>query len=178
MWYFMLSSGIHATLTGVLLAFAIPFGSGREESPSYILQSILHAPVAYFILPVFALANTCILVDAAALSTLDSDISLGIMLGLFAGKPLGVLLFAYIATVIGVSALPVDLRWGNIIGAGLLAGIGFTMSIFITLLAFEQQVIIDASKLSVMVASLAAGIVGFFWLKKSLPDGPVVTGEV
>lgn len=176
MWYFMLSSGIHATLTGVLLAFAIPFGSGREESPSYILQSILHAPVAYFILPIFALANTCILVDSAALSTLGSDISLGIMLGLFVGKPLGIFLFAYVAALLGISALPVDLRWSSIIGAGLLAGIGFTMSIFITLLAFEPEALIDASKLSVMIASLAAGLLGFVWLRSTLKDQPVLPG--
>lgn len=174
MWYYMLSSGIHATLTGVLLAFAVPFGSGKEESPSYILQSILHAPVAYFILPVFALANTCILIDTAALVTLGTDVSMGIMLGLFVGKPLGVLLFAYVAARSGAAGLPRDLRWRHILGAGMLAGIGFTMSIFITLLAFEQPLLIDASKLSVMMASLAAGTIGFVLLKRTLSVKPVL----
>jgi NhaA family Na+:H+ antiporter len=168
MWYYMLSSGIHATFTGVLLAFAIPFGSGDEKSPSYILQDLLHAPVAYFILPLFALANTSIWIDAGALDALDSTVSLGIMAGLFFGKPVGILFFSYLTTVFKIASLPEDLRWVHIWGAGFLAGIGFTMSIFITLLAFDDQSLVDASKLSVMAASLLSGILGFVWLKMSL----------
>jgi Na+:H+ antiporter, NhaA family len=169
MWYFMLSSGIHATIAGILLAFAIPFGTGDPKSPSYILQNFLHAPVAYFILPVFALANTCILIDAGAIDGLGGVVSLGIMAGLFLGKPIGIFLFTYLATVLRVSSLPGDLNWSHIFGAGILAAIGFTMSIFITLLAFDGQTLIDVSKLSVMAASLCAGIVGFVWLKVTLP---------
>lgn len=169
MWYFMLSSGIHATITGVLLAFAIPFGTGDEKSPSYGLQEFLHSPVAYIILPVFALANTCILIDQDAIATLGGAVSLGIMAGLFIGKPSGILVFSYLTTVFRISALPSDLKWKHITGAGILAGIGFTMSIFITLLAFDDQTMIDASKLSVMAASLLAGITGFIWLKITLP---------
>lgn len=168
MWYFMLSSGIHATLAGVLLAFAIPFGTGDEKSPSYVLQERLHVPVAYIILPLFALANTCILIDGDAIATMGSPVSIGIMCGLFFGKPLGILLFSYVTTLLKISSLPGDLRWVHILGAGLLGGIGFTMSIFITLLAFEDQALIDASKLSVMAASLLAGAVGFVWLKTAL----------
>lgn len=169
MWYFMLSSGIHATITGVLLAFAIPFGNGDEKSPSYGLQEFLHAPVAYVILPVFALANTCILIDQDAIASLGGLVSLGIMAGLLVGKPIGILLFSYLAAVLRISSLPGDLKWAHVTGAGLLAGIGFTMSIFITLLAFDDPGLIDASKLSVMAASLVAGIIGFFWLMVSLP---------
>lgn len=169
MWYFMLSSGIHATITGVLLAFAIPFGNGDEKSPSYGLQEFLHAPVAYVILPVFALANTCILIDQDAISRLGGLVSVGIMAGLLVGKPTGILLFSYLAIFFRISSLPDDVKWSHIMGAGLLAGIGFTMSIFITLLAFDDPGVIDASKLSVMAASLVAGTIGFFWLMVTLP---------
>jgi NhaA family Na+:H+ antiporter len=169
MWYFMLSSGIHATLTGVLLAFAIPFGSGDEKSPSYILQDFLHIPVAYIILPVFALANTCILIDTDAVALLTQAVSLGIIGGLVFGKPLGILLFSFLATVLRISSLPGDLKWIHILATGALGGIGFTMSIFITLLAFEDASLINASKLSVMLASLTAGLIGFVALRFSLP---------
>ena len=169
MWYFMLSSGIHATLTGVLLAFAIPFGSGDEKSPSYILQDFLHIPVAYIILPVFALANTCILIDTDAVALLTQAVSLGIIGGLVFGKPLGILLFSFLATVLRISSLPGDLKWIYILATGALGGIGFTMSIFITLLAFEDASLINASKLSVMLASLTAGLIGFVALRFSLP---------
>ena len=168
MWYFMLSSGIHATITGVLLAFAIPFGRGDKQSPSYILQEFLHIPVAYVILPLFALANTCISVDGDALSGLGSFISLGIVAGLLFGKPAGILLFSYLTTVFRISSLPSDLKWTHVLGAGMLAGIGFTMSIFITLLAFDDPLMIGNSKLSVMAGSLLAGIAGFVWLNKNL----------
>ena len=166
MWYYMLASGIHATITGVLLAFAIPFGKGDEKSPSYILQDFLHVPVAYFILPLFALANTCIPVTGDALAGLGTTLSLGIMAGLVVGKPLGIWLFTYLTTAFRISALPDDLKWADIAGAGLLAGIGFTMSIFIALLAFGEPALVDAAKLAVMTASLSAGIVGFVWLKR------------
>lgn len=177
MWYFMLSSGIHATLTGVLLAFAIPFGSGDEKSPSYILQDILHGPVAYFILPVFALANTCILIDAGAVDSLGGAVSLGIIVGLMLGKPLGILLFTALASVSKIASLPEDLKWTHILGAGALAGIGFTMSIFITLLAFGDETLINASKLSVLIASVSAGVIGFLVLKVALAPTRQITRE-
>lgn len=167
MWYFMLSSGIHATITGVLLAFAIPFGSGRKNSPSYILQDFLHIPVAWIILPLFALANTSILIDDGAIAALGTPISLGIMAGLFLGKPLGIFLFTFLATRLKISRLPVDLSWNHIGGAGMLGGIGFTMSIFIALLAFRDESLIDGAKLSVMIASLVAGLAGYVWLNRT-----------
>lgn len=167
MWYFMLSSGVHATITGVLLAFAIPFGSGGEKSPSYILQHALHFPVAFVILPLFALANTAIVINADSFQTFGGMVSIGIMAGLILGKPVGILLFSYMASALKISSLPEDLRWSHILGAATIAGIGFTMSIFITLLAFDDQDLIDASKLSVMAASLIAGLLGFVWLKRS-----------
>jgi NhaA family Na+:H+ antiporter len=169
MWYFMLSSGVHATITGVLLAFAIPFGNGDEKSPSYILQGALHFPVAYIILPVFALANTAIFINRESMQLFDSMISIGILAGLLVGKPLGVVLFSYLTTVFKISALPEGMKWSHLMGAGMLAGIGFTMSIFITLLSFEDETMINIAKMSILLASLLAGIIAFFWLKAVLP---------
>ncbi|MFZ1369016.1 MAG: Na+/H+ antiporter NhaA [Ferruginibacter sp.] len=168
MWYFMLNSGVHATITGVLLAFAIPFGNGGERSPSYILQHFLHKPVAFVILPLFAIANTCIAIGDGWQNNLGHTNSLGIMLGLVIGKPLGIFLFSFIGVGLGLCTLPGDLKWKNIIGAGFLGGIGFTMSIFITLLAFKDADIVNESKIAILIASVVAGTIGFLWLKLTL----------
>jgi NhaA family Na+:H+ antiporter len=168
MWYFMLQSGIHATITGVLLAFAIPFGNGKSKTPSYIVLHFLEKPVAFFILPLFALANTCIVIGDHFSDGLMQSSSLGIMAGLVIGKPLGILLFSIIGVGLGICALPSDLKWKNIFGAGLLGGIGFTMSIFITLLAFDDHTTIDNSKITILLSSTIAGIIGFIWLKMTL----------
>lgn len=165
MWYFMLHSGVHATVTGVLVAFAIPFQKGEKTSISYKLQHFLHLPVAFFILPLFALANTCVVIDTNWASSLTTNSSLGIMLGLIVGKPLGILLFCFMAVTLKFSSLPYAIRWKHILGVGMLAGIGFTMSIFITILAFDQKAIIDHSKIAILIASLVSGIIGFVYLK-------------
>jgi Na+:H+ antiporter, NhaA family len=168
MWYFMLNSGVHATITGVLLAFAIPFGNGNEKSSSYILQHFLHKPVAFIILPLFALANTAIIISPNIAETLTQHYSLGIALGLIIGKPLGIFLVTYIAVAFGLCKLPADLNWKTIIGVGFLGGIGFTMSIFITLLAFDNQTIINNAKFIILLSSLVAGTVGYISLKLTL----------
>lgn len=168
MWYFMLNSGVHATITGILLAFAIPFGNGDEKSTSYILQHFLHKPVAFMILPIFALANTAIVFSGDISQTLSENYSLGISLGLIVGKPLGIFLFTFLAVTFGLCKLPTSLDWKSIFGVGLLGGIGFTMSIFITLLAFDNETIINNSKLVILIASLIAGILGFLTLKVTL----------
>lgn len=168
MWYFMLHSGVHPTITGVLLAFAIPFGSGSDKSPSYVLQHFLHKPVAFFILPLFAIANTCIAVGDTWQIGLGQTNSLGIIAGLVIGKPLGIWLFSIIGVGLGLCALPTDLKWENIIGAGFLAGIGFTMSIFITLLAFDNADTVNNSKIAILIASFIAGVIGFGFLKLTL----------
>ena len=168
MWFLMLKSGIHATIAGVMLAFAIPFSAKDEDtaSPSHRLEHFLHKPVAFVILPIFALANTGIPIGADWFQTLASSNSVGIMAGLLFGKPLGVALLCLIAVTSGICHLPPDLRWGHIIGAGIIGGIGFTMSIFITNLAFAGNAeIINASKMAILLASLAAGTVGFLWLR-------------
>ncbi|MGN6618880.1 MAG: Na+/H+ antiporter NhaA [Ilyomonas sp.] len=170
MWYFMLHSGVHATITGVLLAFAIPFGNGDERSASYIFQHFLHKPVAFIILPIFALANTAIVLNSNLVETLSQNYSLGIAIGLIAGKPIGIFFITLLAVSVGICKLPDDLKWKNIFGAGLLGGIGFTMSIFITLLAFDDQIHINNAKLVILLSSLVAGILGFLTLKLTLPN--------
>jgi NhaA family Na+:H+ antiporter len=167
MWYFMLQSGVHATLAGVLLAFAIPFGDGSEESPSYKLQHFLHKPVAFLILPLFALANTGITFDKRWLEGLSTSNSLGIFAGLILGKPLGISLFSFAAIKAGVSKLPGDVVWKHILGAGFLGGIGFTMSIFITLLAFSKPELVQSSKIAILLGSLVSGFIGFLILSKT-----------
>jgi NhaA family Na+:H+ antiporter len=166
MWYFMLKSGIHATIAGVLLAFAIPFARGDEESPSFKLQHFLHRPVAFIIMPLFALANTGIALTGNWIGSLATSNSLGIFLGLFVGKPLGIVLFSLLAVKIGLSELPRDVFWKHIIGAGFLGGIGFTMSIFITFLAFDNAEMVQSSKISILLSSLMAGFVGFVILNR------------
>jgi Na+:H+ antiporter, NhaA family len=164
MWYFMLQSGVHATISGVLLAFAIPFGKGDENSTSGRLQHLLHKPVAFIILPLFALANTCIIFIPGIFSHLTDKNSLGIILGLFLGKPAGVFLFSCIAIFSGIGTLQKGVGLSHLFGAGILSGIGFTMSIFISLLAFTDGETIAVSKISVLIASLIAGIAGLLFL--------------
>jgi NhaA family Na+:H+ antiporter len=168
MWVLMLKSGVHATVAGVMLAFAIPFWRHSEtvDSPSYALENFLHRPVAFVVLPIFALANTGILIGSGWLDDLSGPNAIGIISGLVIGKPLGVVVLSLIAVMLGVCSLPSDLRWRHLIGAGMLGGIGFTMSIFITNLAFaDQPDVINASKMAVFAASLLAGVLGFLWLR-------------
>lgn len=168
MWYFMLNSGVHATITGVLLAFAIPFGNGNKKSTSFILQHFLHKPVAFIILPIFALANTAIILSSNMGEILTQHYSIGIALGLIIGKPLGIFALSFLAVKLGICQLPSDLNWKSIIGVGFLGGIGFTMSIFVTLLAFDDSTIINNAKFIILLSSLTAGIIGFLSLKLTL----------
>lgn len=168
MWALMLKSGVHATVAGVMLAFAIPFWkrSDAEFSPSHYLENQLHKPVAFLVLPIFALANTGIVIGAGWLENLSGPNGMGVISGLVIGKPVGVVLLSVIAVMLGICSLPADLRWRHIVGAGMLGGIGFTMSIFITNLAFsDQPELINASKMAVFVASLMAGALGFLLLR-------------
>ena len=170
MWFFMYKTGIHPTITGVLLAFAIPFGSGNEKSSSYILQHHLHKPVAFLILPIFAIANTAIVLPQSIIGSLTDLNSYGIILGLLLGKPLGIFIFSLLGVYLGLCSIPDEIKRTHLLGAGLLAGIGFTMSIFITLLAFTENSDIINSKIAVLVASIFAGALGFIWLNTTLPD--------
>ena len=168
MWFLMLQSGVHATIAGVALAFAIPFSAKEDdqESPSHKLELFLHKPVAFFILPIFALANTGIFVEADWIQNVTSTNSIGITAGLILGKPLGVIFLCFVAVASGLCRLPPDVNWRHISGAGILGGIGFTMSIFIANLAFVGNAeTTNASKMAILFASLIAGTIGFLWLK-------------
>ena len=168
LWFCLFKAGIHASIAGVVLAFAIPFSTRTPGllSPSQRVDHWLHKPVPYVILPLFALANTGVVLDAASIGQLSAGNSLGIALGLVLGKPLGVVAMCLVAVKCGVSSLPEGVRWSHILGAGILGGIGFTMSIFITNLAFAgSPELINSSKLAVLLASLVAGVLGFAWLR-------------
>ena len=165
MWYLMLHSGIHATIAGVLLAFAIPFGNGGEKSTSYILQKALHIPVAFIVIPLFALANTAVRIPADWTHAIIELNSIGILTGLVIGKPVGIFIFSFVSTKIKLTQLPEQISWNQIIGAGMLGGIGFTMSIFITLLAFNDEQIIDLSKLVILFSSVLSGVIRYYFLR-------------
>ena len=126
----------------------------------------IHKPVAFIIMPLFALANTGIVLTGSWIDGLATSNSLGIFIGLFFGKPLGIALFIVLAVKLGLSQLPSDVSWRHIIGAGFLGGIGFTMSIFITLLAFGNPEIIQSSKISILLGSFVSGTVGFLILNR------------
>ena len=175
MWYFMLQSGVHATLAGVLLAFALPFRDGGEQSPSYRLQHLLHKPVAFFIMPLFALANTGMVFSSNWLSGLLSPNSLGVFAGLVFGKPIGIVTASFLAVKLRISRLSDTISWAHVVGAGFLGGIGFTMSIFITLLAFQDPQTIQATKISILLSSLIAGLTGFLILSRQIAS---VTNDV
>lgn len=167
LWFLVLKSGVHATMAGVLLAFAIPFSirNDDESSPSHQLEHLLHKPVAFLILPIFALANTGVVVTSGWAHTLTNANSVGIMAGLVVGKPVGITLVSFLVVAVGMCRLPLDLGWRHVFGAGLLGGIGFTMSIFITNLAFAGNgEMINASKVAILLASITAGVVGLVWL--------------
>jgi Na+:H+ antiporter, NhaA family len=172
MWYCMLHSGVHASIAGVILAFVIPFGSGGTKSTSYVLQKALNKPVAFFILPVFALANTAIIIGANPLQIFSENYSLGILFGLIVGKAIGIFSFCMVAIQFGICALPKELKPKHIAGAGFLGGIGFTMSVFITMLAFNDEAIINNAKLVIIFSSFIAGSIGFIILKISLKKSP------
>jgi len=175
MWWLTLQSGVHATLAGIALAFAIPFNRQPENdhSPSHQLEHALHLPVAFVILPVFAFANTGVHIAANSLDTVFSHHnSLGIILGLLLGKPLGITLAVVAAVVAGVCKLHAPLRLAHVIGAGMLGGIGFTMSIFITNLAFNEMAdAINLSKMAILTGSLLSGLAGWVWLSVVLSQG-------
>lgn len=169
LWYFMHHSGIHATIAGVLLAFTIPTNvSETEISPLEKLEQKLHLPVNFVVMPLFALANTNITFKDGMVDGLFGSLGYGIILGLILGKVIGINLFSWIFIKLKISSLPDKSTWTQMVGTGLLAGIGFTMSIFIALLSFKgHPEIQDEAKFAILVASLIAGATGFFLLKAS-----------
>jgi NhaA family Na+:H+ antiporter len=169
LWFTIHRMGIHATLSGVLLAFTLPtFQKNEMPSVSSRVAHFLHIPVNFIIMPLFALANTCIVFGGELFEGAPSTLIVGIMAGLFLGKPFGIVLFSFIAVKLKWAILPRGVDWNLLIGAGFLGGIGFTMSVFITLLAFSLPEMVNAAKITIVIASLIAGVVGFIWLKISL----------
>ena len=166
LWYCMLKSGVHASISGVFLAFVIPFGSGSNDSISNKLEKALHMPVALFIIPVFALANTAFSISNFSLTQLISPLDLGIILGLVLGKPAGIVLFTWFIVRNKWSKLPANVCWRHILGAGFLGGIGFTMSIFISFLAFDDVALINQAKLAILISSCMAAAIGYFSLSR------------
>ncbi len=166
-WYFVHHSCIHATIAGVLVAMTIPTNKTNEESPLEKLEHVLVKPVNFFILPLFAFANTNITIHKETVEGFKSPLGLGIALGLLIGKPVGIMLSAFICTKLRIGQLPAGSKLVHLIGLGFLAGIGFTMSIFISVLSFKDPFYVDEAKLSVLLASLTAGVIGYFILKTS-----------
>jgi NhaA family Na+:H+ antiporter len=172
LWYFIHESGVHSTIAGVILAFLVPFGKGDETSPSYKIQHHLHYLVAFLILPLFALANTGLQINANSFVSLLHPNSIGIIGGLIFGNIIGINLFTFFAVKTNLCSLPLDIKWRHIFSVSLLAGIGFTMSIFVSMLAFDNDDLVQQSKIAVLFASLVAGVVGYFSLQLTLRNKP------
>jgi NhaA family Na+:H+ antiporter len=172
-WIAVLKSGVHATLAGVLLAFFIPLRSQNEsvESPLHQLEHDLHPTVAYGILPLFAFANTGISFQGLSLTSLLNPVPLGIAIGLYFGKQIGIFGFAWVAIKLRLAQLPDGANWLGFYGVAILCGVGFTMSLFISSLAFEQigtALAID-DRLGILAGSLLAGVTGYTILRYAFP---------
>jgi NhaA family Na+:H+ antiporter len=164
MWYFIHHSGIHATIAGVLVALTLPTNEEDTDSPLEKLEHALTRPVNFIIMPIFALANTNIAFESEMLQGLTGNLGLGIILGLFLGKPIGIFLMSWFSVKIRAADLPAETTWLHVLGLGLLGGIGFTMSIFIALLSFSQQAFQNEAKFAILIASILAGVSGFLLL--------------
>lgn len=169
LWYFLHHSGIHATIAGVLLALSIPTNASNVKiSPLEKLEHTLHLPVSFIIMPIFALTNTNITFQNGMVEGLASTLGLGIIGGLVLGKLIGINLFSFIAIKLKLSSLPHNSSWAHMLGVGLLAGIGFTMSIFIALLSFKGKIEIqDEAKFAILIASFLSAVLGVTILSMS-----------
>lgn len=165
MWYFIHHSGVHATIAGVLTAMTLPTTEDDVESPLERLEHLIAKPVNFIIIPLFAFVNTAIVLSADMFGGLTSRMGMGIILGLILGKSLGILSTCWICVKSGISSLPEGAKWPHMFGVGLLGGIGFTMSIFVSMLSFSDALHIEEAKLAILVASLLAGVLGYLYLK-------------
>ncbi|GAB1462971.1 Na+/H+ antiporter NhaA [Pedobacter sp.] len=164
-WYFVHHSGIHATIAGVLVAMTLPTNISDEESPLERLEHALVKPVNFLIIPIFAFANTNITVHKEMIAGLTSPLGLGISLGLILGKPIGIVTTSFICAKLKIGQLPLNAKMVHMVGLGLLAGIGFTMSIFISMLSFNEPIFVEEAKLAVLLTSLIAGVLGYIVLR-------------
>lgn len=165
LWFFTLKSGVHATLAGVLLAFAIPLprktGDGHDHRPLIVLEHALQPWVAYLVIPIFGFANAGVSFAGMTASVLMAPVTLGIAAGLFFGKQIGVFLASWGVVALKLARPPAGASWPQVYGVSLLCGIGFTMSLFIGLLAFpDDELLQNEVKVGVLLGSLAAGMVG------------------
>ena len=167
LWYFVLKSGVHATIAGVLLATTIPNTSnnGLEHSMLKDLEHKLHNFVGILVLPIFAFFNSDINFADVTLSSVYSPLSLGVILGLLLGKPIGITLFTYVGMKTNLFNLPENVTIKDVFGLSLLCGIGFTMSLFINGLAFSDPVLVDSSKLGIFIGSMISAVAGYLILK-------------
>lgn len=167
LWFFVLKTGIHATLAGVLLAFAIPLRvpDSIEEAPLLTWEHALENPVAFFVVPVFGFANAGVSFAGLDFSVLFEPVVLGIAAGLFVGKQVGIFGVVWATVKMGWTSLPENASWLQVYGVALLCGIGFTMSLFISLLAFTEPAIQDYSKVGVFLGSIFAGVAGYLVLR-------------
>jgi len=170
-WYFIHHSGIHATIAGVLTAFALPTTPDATESPLEKLEHLLVKPVNFIIMPIFALANTNITYEDGMIEGLFTPLGLGIALGLILGKPIGITALSWIAVKLKISNRPAGAKWKHILGVGMLGGIGFTMSIFIALLSFADAThILSEAKFSILTGSVFSAILGSFLLSMTTKE--------
>lgn len=172
LWIAVLKSGVHATLAGVIIAFCIPLKVKEgEESPARYLEHSLHPWSSLLILPLFAFANAGLSLENMTVDSLVEPVTLGVMLGLLLGKPVGVLLFSYVAVKLNWASLPHGVNWLQICAVAVLCGVGFTMSIFITSLAFEhaEANLADFARLGTLLGSILSASIAYFWLSKVLP---------
>ncbi|WP_448547955.1 Na+/H+ antiporter NhaA [Thalassotalea fusca] len=175
LWIAVLKSGVHATLAGVALALFIPIkGKEGEPSPLKSLEHNLHSMVAFIILPIFAFANAGISFDGVGVSEIVSPVPLGIILGLIVGKQIGVFGFCFVAIKLGLAKLPEKVNWTLLYGVSMLCGVGFTMSLFIGSLAFEQNAAspLFQDRLGIVVGSIISGLLGYFTIKHALKKQP------
>ena len=174
LWIAVLKSGVHATLAGVIIAFCIPLRAKDGSSPSESLEHSLHPWSTFIILPIFAFANAGVDLSGMSFGDLFSPVPVGIALGLLLGKPLGVLFFSYLAVKLKWAVLPEGMGWRHIAPVAVMCGIGFTMSMFISSLAFvgEGAAYGDFARLGILVGSLLSAVIGYFWLDKVLPKTP------
>ncbi|MNJ09122.1 Na(+)/H(+) antiporter NhaA [compost metagenome] len=172
LWVAVLKSGVHATLAGVIVGFMIPISGKRYASPLKHLEHVLHPWSAYLILPLFAFANAGVSLDGIQLSDLLSPVPMGIILGLFIGKPLGIFTISWLSVKLGIAQLPSGVNFRQIFAVSILCGIGFTMSMFIASLAFEHGGLDygSYSRLGILVGSTLAAVIGFIALRISLPN--------
>jgi len=170
-WFCVLKSGVHATLAGVVVAAFIPLKAGDDHSPARHLEHTLHPWVAFAVLPIFAFANAGVPFSGMSLEKLTNGVSLGIILGLFFGKQIGVFGMIVLARMLRIAELPPGANWGQVYGVALLCGIGFTMSLFIGTLAYEHGNfdLLSTVKMGVLIGSVLSAVAGLFVLHLALP---------